>query len=248
MTTENGILPFKKPEAEKETAEAKRMTVDLGTKLHRLKQYSAHTALGYATWREYVETEFGMTYRRSKQLTDFFEIVSSIAEQTGIANPPLNEKDMRGIKPEDMDRIVDAAEQAKQNGEDPRDAIKEVARKCKEHREAKSVKTASNDSKPTGNQTINSTATGDDSIKESTSAEQDLRDGIEDRDSTPDNDTATEPTPLPVQMTWTYDSWMKLTLACRDSEGLRLMREHFTALAKKVAFEIRTKEDYPEAS
>ncbi len=247
MTTRNGVTPFTEEEARRATAEAKTTMADLAAKLHRLKQHSAHTALNYPTWTEYVDKEFGMSYRRSKQLTDFFEILTEIKERTGVENPPLNEKEMRGSTPDDMDAVCDAHAQAKQNGEDPNKAMKEAARQRKARpsdgsspkasgkptaAEATGVETSTKDMTTGTESTILEPSSSDDQA-------EDLRASVEDDANTPENQDVPAPTALPVKATWTYDSWMTLTLACRDREGLEDMRDHFETLATKVELAIR---------
>lgn len=125
MTTTNGIARFTKDEAKQETEKTRRMTHGLAAQLHRLKTHDAHTVLGYSTWKEYIEKEFEITARYARYLTDFFTVVQEVAERTGVENPPLVEKDLRGAKPEDVDTIVNDVNDAAAKGEDARAAAEQ---------------------------------------------------------------------------------------------------------------------------
>lgn len=193
MTTRNGGTPFTEEEARRATAEAKTTMAGLAAKLHRLKTHGAHTALGYATWAEYVKKEFGITYRYSKYLTDFFELLTEIKERTGIEDPQLNEKDLRGFTPDDVDAICDAQEQAEQDGDDQIEAMKQKSRQQRKARpldgstKASSKPTASVDTTgtettgdPTGTETAGNDTTGTETTGDPTSDEQadDLRTSV----------------------------------------------------------------------
>ena len=95
--------------------QARKVTVDIKTYAIRLchlvrdaKTGQAWTPLGYETWGEYVETEFGMSRQRAQQLIDHANKLDLTAEVVELASPPgeaITERATRGLN---ADAIRDA--------------------------------------------------------------------------------------------------------------------------------------------
>lgn len=73
------------------TDEVKADAAALWSKLLALYEGGAHTALGYSSWGDYYEVEFGHTAARGYQLLD--------AARVALIQPGLNEKQARGLAP-----------------------------------------------------------------------------------------------------------------------------------------------------
>ena len=98
---------------------ARQITADIKAYATRLchlvrdaKTGQAWTPLGYDTWAEYVETEFGMSRQRAQQLIDHANKLDVLAEVVELAAPPVAqvpERATRGLKSDDLRAALVAA-------------------------------------------------------------------------------------------------------------------------------------------
>lgn len=242
MTTTEGTQPFTKAEARQATDKARSMTVHLAQQLAALKKRQAHTALGYATWKAYVEKEFELTPRYVRYLVDFANNLTEIAERTGVENPPLTQKDLRDATQEEKDEIVGAANKAIENGEDPHEAIKGAGQAVKEKAKRK-PRTKGDGTAPKSKPAQSS------SPEESTDETTDDRPSIndltaDDVETAPEHDSPAEPRALPVKLpSFSYELWAAFTLACRDEFDAARMRADFEGLMDSVDVHIHAEDD-----
>lgn len=223
-------------EAVQETLNGKRKTVDLAKHFLMLRTRGAHIAMGYATWTEYVEKEFERSYRSVKYLIDFALFLQEIEARTGVENAQLTEKGVRGATDEDKGSIIDAANQAIEQGEDPQAAMSAAAASAKAKRTPRTKGDSS--SKASSSKRGQSPAASGTDDSELSEDEQDLRDGLAERDKTPTSDDAPKPTPLPVKPSWTFEAWKALTLACKDEHGAVMMRDSFDDIMAALDMEL----------
>jgi hypothetical protein len=79
--------PFTVEAARALTDEVKADAAALWAKLLRLYEGGAHTALGYASWREYCAEEFNLGKSRSYQVLDAARVVEALPESTNVERP-----------------------------------------------------------------------------------------------------------------------------------------------------------------
>jgi hypothetical protein len=98
-------------EARRLTDQVKHEAQELWTKLVRLYEGGAHTALGYESWAAYMGAEFGVGQSRAYQLLDAGRVVAAIDGHSTIVEPlPANEAQARGLAPllRDEQEVVEA--------------------------------------------------------------------------------------------------------------------------------------------
>ena len=78
------IAPLDRRSAEKLTAEIKAWAGTLWLKLEAAYDGQAHHALGYATWADYLRTEFDISRSRGYQLVVHAKAVRALAETAGV--------------------------------------------------------------------------------------------------------------------------------------------------------------------
>lgn len=104
--------------------------------LARAHEHNAHKALGYATWAEYVQTEFDMSAQRSYQLLDLSkvtnEIESVVPDGTEVK---LTEAQARDIKRE-LPRVTEQIRSAVDGGEDPEAAVDRVVQEIRDQKKS----------------------------------------------------------------------------------------------------------------
>ena len=83
------------------TDEVKTDALNLWTKLLRLHESGAHTALGYASWHEYCTEEFNMGKSRAYQVLDAARVVTEITfgRSTNGGTTPTSERVARELVP-----------------------------------------------------------------------------------------------------------------------------------------------------
>lgn len=249
MTTTDHIeiidqFPTRK-EAEEETAKGRTKTADIARHLLMLRTRGAHIVMGYTTWTEYIEREFGRTYRSAKYLIEFALLLKEIEDRTGVENPPLTEKGTRGATEDDKHTIVGAANKAIEKGEDPHEAIKAAGQKVKE--EAKRRPRTQGDGTTGKGRSFKASTTGpptDEATDDRPSLSELTADDVE---NAPEHDSPVEPTALPVKLpAFSYEAWRALTLACRDEHGAMMMRENFEDLMTSVDMALYAEDERDE--
>jgi phage N-6-adenine-methyltransferase len=109
------------------TDEVKRDAEALWTKLLRLYEGEAHTALGYASWGAYFEEEFGQHRVHGYRLLRAAEV----AEALGPSNPGVTEKQARELVPllDEPERLREAWAEAQERHPEPTAAdVRDVVR------------------------------------------------------------------------------------------------------------------------
>lgn len=86
----------------------------------------AWEALGYDSWREYAQTEFGMGQSHVYRLLDQGRVVQAIADASGVSpNGEISEFQARRLKPH-LHLVTDEIEEAIEDGVDPQVAVDEA--------------------------------------------------------------------------------------------------------------------------
>ena len=106
-------------EARSLTDEVKQDARALWKKLLRLYEGEAHKALGYSSWADYYEAEFGKGRSRAYQLLNSGKVLAAIEKESTTVEPPRNEAQARELAPllEQPDEMRAAWEEASKEGE-----------------------------------------------------------------------------------------------------------------------------------
>lgn len=125
------LAPLTRDAARALTEEVKADAAALWSKLLQLYEGEAHLALGYSSWGEYYETEFGQSGRRGYQLLEAARVVARIAPVNNCSTPPPNEGVVRELAPvfrEDPEQVEEVwAEVVEEHGPTPTAAqVREV--------------------------------------------------------------------------------------------------------------------------
>lgn len=108
--------PLTEDQAREITTKIKATAISLCHLVRDAKTGIAWEPLGYDTWAEYVETEFGMSRQRAQQLIDHANKLDLTAEVVDLASPPaeqIPERATRGLKTDDLRAaLVDAMEES----------------------------------------------------------------------------------------------------------------------------------------
>lgn len=86
----------------------------------------AWRALGYGSWRDYAQTEFGMSQAHAYRLLDQGRVIREIEAASGVSpNGEISEAAARDLKPH-LDEIAAQIRGRVDSGEDPQHAVAEV--------------------------------------------------------------------------------------------------------------------------
>lgn len=142
--------PMNKGEAKALTDRIRQAVDNLHELVMRARDGKAWKALGYTTWDDYVQTEFGMSKRRADQLLEKAEVLGAIEDVTGkMGNAfPISKRDVDAVK-EDLPAVAAEIKTRIAAGEEPNKAASEtVAAKRAEKekkREERKAEQAKND-------------------------------------------------------------------------------------------------------
>lgn len=130
--------PMNKAEATAITQRIRTAVDDLWQLLLQAHDRKAWKVLGYETWKDYVEHEFGMTKQRSYQLLDQGRVITAIKEATGkkSTSVDLSEAVARDLKP-DLADVTSEIKSRIDAGQKPAAAVAETV---KAKRAAKAAK------------------------------------------------------------------------------------------------------------
>jgi VRR-NUC domain len=105
-------------EARRLTDQVKRDAEALWRKLVELHEGGAHTALGYSSWGEYFEVEFGQSGRRGEQLLRAGRVLNEIAPAN---HGSLNERQARELAPllDDPKQLRETWAEVRENHSEP---------------------------------------------------------------------------------------------------------------------------------
>lgn len=102
----------------------KSTTSALYSLLKRAHSQGAWVALGYKSWKDYVETEFEISRQRSYQLIAQADTIEALSEAAG-TDVYISEKEARAIK-KSLPKITERIEKAVEEGDDRESVVQEA--------------------------------------------------------------------------------------------------------------------------